>query len=722
MTPCSARSVLVAALAVLAPACSAPGGSAPGAAQRPGEGGGLASLDSATFVWNSAAGAPRNFEAWLDELATFDVAFVGETHLDDTTHRVELAILRGLNLRREGRVVLSLEMFERDVQPLLDAYLAGELAESEFLAKARPWGNYASDYRPLVEYAKANGIPVVAANAPASVRRKLASGGRSALEALSPEERAWLPAEILPANPGYWERVDRATRGHMGFASQPEEQRLFSGQNLWDNCMGDAVAQALATHPGHAVVHVVGGFHVMYRDGTAAQLARRAPAARASVVQLMPTGSLAAVRPELDAERADTLVYVESTARSLSDGEYAVAPRFELAYSLDLPKDGADVPLCVVLPDAGERPEDVRAHWRAALGDEVALAVLIPPFPARADDLAQGGRWHRPGRFSADQGSVAGGLERLVEYVSRRFPIDRARLVIAGRGLGATSALNAAFGSDWLAADYVLAEPRGEEALQLEGLPDRSPATTSVTLLAASAELEGLAWVETDLQALRTRCTLRALESGQASSALEDEVRDALGLDRRALPTGAPLLVVLERDLPRARAWAELRAQAHQGAGRPARVVTAAELAQDDGTEREVLALGAAFPLAGFAEGQGLPLSPGAFGGTTVVVLPSGTSAEERAAWQKLEADKVLRKRSLFAGLRIADPAAGPSLATVLDELVAKGARNALVVPATFCASAAEMQALHASIDEDVLPLELAWLPGLGAELCAPAD
>ena len=78
----------------------------------------------------------------------------------------------------------------------------------------------------------------------------------------------------------------------------------------------------------------------------------------------------------------------------------------------------------------------------------------------------------------------------------------------------------------------------------------------------------------------------------------------------------------------------------------------------------------------------------------------------------------------MFAGLRVAFEDTEPRLATVLAELVTKGTRNALVVPATFCAFPHEMQALRASIDARALALELAWLPGLGAELCgaAPAE
>jgi uncharacterized iron-regulated protein len=34
------------------------------------------------------------------------------------------------------------------------------------LQDSRPWANYVRDYRPLVEYAKAQGLDVIAANAP----------------------------------------------------------------------------------------------------------------------------------------------------------------------------------------------------------------------------------------------------------------------------------------------------------------------------------------------------------------------------------------------------------------------------------------------------------------------------------------------------------------------------------------------------------------------------
>src|ERR671912_1253030 len=116
-------------------------------------------------VYDTRQQAFVDFEVMLAGIMDVDVVFVGEMHDDPNTHRLEAAILDGLQRRKRAPVV-SLEMFERDAQPALDAYLAGRITEEEMLKTSRPWPRYATDYRPLVERAKAAGWPVIAANVP----------------------------------------------------------------------------------------------------------------------------------------------------------------------------------------------------------------------------------------------------------------------------------------------------------------------------------------------------------------------------------------------------------------------------------------------------------------------------------------------------------------------------------------------------------------------------
>ncbi|HEX6883232.1 MAG TPA: hypothetical protein VF530_07605, partial [Planctomycetota bacterium] len=305
------------------------------------------------------------------------------------------------------------------------------------------------------------------------------------------------------------------------------------------------------------------------------------------------------------------------------------------------------------------------------------------------------------------------------EYVTRRLPVDGTRVVVAGRGHGATAVLWSALYGEWLDARFLAFEPRGAGVLQLEGLPEREPATRSLEVRAAAEALEALAWVRADYAAVGVPVTLAPLDDASAARASEDALRGALGL-APASDAGAGEWCVLERDLPRARGWAEAFARR---IGPGARVVTRAELRGDEDPARvHELRIGGEWPLTHFAEGQGLPLAEGDFGGTTVLVVPAGTDTSARDAWLALEHAKALRKRSPFAGLRVALADGEPGLPEVLADLAQAGARSVLVVPAVFCASDEEMRALWSSVPAALRSgdaFDLAWLPGLGAELCA---
>ncbi|MGE3172078.1 MAG: ChaN family lipoprotein [Planctomycetota bacterium] len=683
----------------------------------------LPSLEAATRIWDSAAGAELEWPALLDALAAHDVVFLGETHIDDTTHRVELHVLEELLARKDGKVVLSMEMFERDVQDVLDAYLQGRIDEAAFVRDARAWGNYRTGYRPLIELAKARGIPVVAANFPGLLRRKLARGGKAAIDALAPADRALLPADIFPASDAYWERVERAVRGHMGFgaASTPEE-RLYDSQNLWDNAMGDNVARARAAHPDHLVLHVAGGFHVAWRDGTVAQFLRRDPGARTAVVSVQPSSAPALAQPRRDADEADYLVYADAVARGPFEGTYAVSVAAELRYRLHLPdgaetRAAADLPLLVWLPDGDVRPEDALALWRNAIGADAAIAVVEHPFPQRQDDLGGGGSWHSGDGFRADYGRTQLGLVRIVEYLTRRMPIDPSRVLIAGRGAGGAVVLWAALYSSWLEGELLAFDPGDLTRLSMEALPDRPPTMARLTVARAAADATRLEKVVADYRSVGAEATVVEVDAELAARI--GLVRERLGLPPLATDPARPVWLALERDAPRARQWAEIRAAKLLAGGATVRVVPAAQLADAPADAVQRLAVGGAglWSMDSFADGSGLPLAGGSFGGTTVVVLPAGAGDDELAAWRDLEQKRAIKRRSMFANLAVARLDGAPTLPTVLADLRKRGRNRVLLVPAEFCADVATMRAIEQALGAAADGMELLWLPGLGAEL-----
>lgn len=76
--------------------------------------------------------------------ARVQVVLFGECHDDPVAHSLEAFLLVSLAAQREA-TALSLEMFEADVQLVLDEYLAGRIAERDLLQDARCVRRYQSD-------------------------------------------------------------------------------------------------------------------------------------------------------------------------------------------------------------------------------------------------------------------------------------------------------------------------------------------------------------------------------------------------------------------------------------------------------------------------------------------------------------------------------------------------------------------------------------------------
>lgn len=187
---------------------------------------------------------------------TVDVVFVGEVHDDETAHALQIALFEQLVESTNDRAVaLSMEMFERDVQPVLDEYLADTISETHFVDDARAWQNYASAYHPMVERAKAENLAVLAANAPRRYVSQVARGGQGALNGLSAWARQWVAPLPFPgptaAYQEKWETLMRQAMppGHGSAApdtsaressAEPPPRGVYRWVRAWGRTVHDA--------------------------------------------------------------------------------------------------------------------------------------------------------------------------------------------------------------------------------------------------------------------------------------------------------------------------------------------------------------------------------------------------------------------------------------------------------------------------------------------------
>jgi uncharacterized iron-regulated protein len=274
-------------------------------------------------VFDTTRGAFSDFEVMLADLARADVVFVGEQHDDPNTHRLERMVLEGL-ARRRPSLVVSLEMFERDVQEPLDHFLMGHMAEDEFLTASRPWPRYATDYKPLVDFAIAKDWPVVAANVPRALASDVSKSGLDVLKTKSDAQKKWFASDLkCPMDDEYFHRFAEAMGEHPATpgsgqsaagAQRQSLERFYASQCVKDETMAESSAQAWqigATSGARPlVVHFNGAFHSDFAEGTAERTIRRLPGKRVAVLSILAVENLESPAPDAaERKRADYLVY-----------------------------------------------------------------------------------------------------------------------------------------------------------------------------------------------------------------------------------------------------------------------------------------------------------------------------------------------------------------------------------------------------------------------------
>ncbi len=241
----------------------------------------------------------------VEDFADYDVIIFGEEHNDAVAHYLELLLFQKLHDRYKGMIALSLEMFDRDVQVILDEYLNGQITEKHFKKDARAWINY-KDYRPLVEFAKTSNIDVIAANAPMRYTNIARTRGQDALLVISETAKSFLaPLPYDTATGEYREKLlkvqevlepllikkDSLMPGDKMQKKMPPAMMIFKinqGQSLWDATMAYSIIQYRKQNKDIKIMHVNGKFHSDEYFGVVEQLKRYDPEVKILVISSFP--------------------------------------------------------------------------------------------------------------------------------------------------------------------------------------------------------------------------------------------------------------------------------------------------------------------------------------------------------------------------------------------------------------------------------------------------
>jgi uncharacterized iron-regulated protein len=223
-----------------------------------------------------------DMEDSFDILIDYSVIFIGEEHESQVSHRAELTILKGL-AERDSNLVLALEMFERDVQDVLDDYLKGKISEKRFLKLSRPWPNYRKDYRPLLEYAKKKGMRVIAANIPRRAAAAVALANKVSPDVMG-EDRIYLPKTLHFRSKEYYKRFASSMEEMPHFTPMKgmEVRGLYKAQVLKDSVMAASIEPFL----NRRTLFCCGHFHSDYHLGIPYQLQKNHPKLKIAVIAM----------------------------------------------------------------------------------------------------------------------------------------------------------------------------------------------------------------------------------------------------------------------------------------------------------------------------------------------------------------------------------------------------------------------------------------------------
>lgn len=224
-------------------------------------------------------------EELAQRLVNTDVVVVGEYHGHHGAHLLQSRLQTAL-YRLRPEQILAMEQFNLDHQDELNRYLQGEIGETEMIEDAGAWDNYRASYRPLVEFARQQNLPVIAANAPADVVRCVGRKGPEYLDSVSETIKQKLPTDPFMDTPAYREKFMAAIgASHQADSTMSERmENTYKAQLLRDNTMAARILQARAEYPEHQVLHLTGTFHSEEGLGTVALLKQRAPEVSVAVV------------------------------------------------------------------------------------------------------------------------------------------------------------------------------------------------------------------------------------------------------------------------------------------------------------------------------------------------------------------------------------------------------------------------------------------------------
>jgi uncharacterized iron-regulated protein len=276
----------------------------------------LFSQDNPAYKVFTGEGKKADYGDIVNAVIKADVIFFGELHDNPIAHWLELELTKSLYSEKGNKLILAAEMFERDNQLIIDEYLAGIIKESSFESEVRKWKNYSTDYKPLISFAKKNGLKFVASNIPRRYASLVAAGGFDTLTILLPEALKYLPPLPLEYDPELECYKNMLSMGAPAGAQDMKKinHNLPKAQAIKDAAMAESIAKNWKK--GLTVIHYNGSYHSEKYMGIIWYLNRYEPSVKVATVTTVLQESVDRIEDENKGLADFIIVVPESMTRT----------------------------------------------------------------------------------------------------------------------------------------------------------------------------------------------------------------------------------------------------------------------------------------------------------------------------------------------------------------------------------------------------------------------
>lgn len=267
------------------------------------------SQNDRAFVLYNSKGKKVSYKKLKKAIVQQEFVFFGEYHDNPIAHWLELEVMKELFSVHGNALQLGFEMFEQDQQMLLNEYLEGIISEKTFEDSCRLWPNYATDYKPLIMFAKQNKLFCVASNVPRRYASILFKKGRPAMDSLTETDKSYIaPLDFV---------IDTSLSQYSALKEMEQHMvgsHLMEAQALKDATMSHFIL--LNKKAGNVVLHFNGAYHSDYHQGIVWYIRKAKPEAKILTISTVTQENISKLDEE-NRDKADFIICIpESMTRT----------------------------------------------------------------------------------------------------------------------------------------------------------------------------------------------------------------------------------------------------------------------------------------------------------------------------------------------------------------------------------------------------------------------